>query len=65
MSLEGRRTIYMHTLRPVWSNTENCFVKRYNEAVEKQSVSFSENSEPTEAKVEGPSKENNIMFVKN
>ncbi len=43
---------------------DNCFIKRSNEAIEKQDVRFAKKSEPTKAKGEGPSGQNNIIFVK-
>ncbi len=48
----------------VGHTAENCFVKRSNEAVEKQDVRFDKSSEATENKDAGPSRQNNIMFVK-
>ena len=44
--------------------TENCFVKRSNEDVEEQDVSFTKDNEPSKAKGAGPSGRNNITFVK-
>ena len=56
---------------PTWAychrvgcTVENCFVKRSNEAVEKQDVRFSKNNEPTKAEGYEPSWQNTIMFVK-
>ncbi len=48
----------------VGHTVEICFVKRSNEAVQKQHVRFAKNSEPSKAKGAGPSGQNNIMFVK-
>ncbi len=43
---------------------ENCSVKRSNEPVEKQDVRFAKNSQPTKAEGVGPSRLDNVMFVK-
>ncbi len=48
----------------VGHTVETCFIKRSNEAVEKQNVRFTKNSEPSKDKGAGPSGRNNIMFVK-
>ncbi len=60
MSNETPTCTYFHR---VGHTAENCFIKRSNEAVEKQDVSFDKNTEPTKAKGAGPSGQNNIMFV--
>ncbi len=48
----------------VGHTAEKCFVRKSNEAVEAQDVRFAKNSGPTEAEGDGPSGQNNIMFVK-
>ncbi len=47
----------------VGHTTETCFVRRRNEAVDKQDVRFLKPSAPAESKRAGPSGQNDIMFV--
>ena len=47
----------------VGHTAKTCFVKRSNDAVEKQDVRIAKNNEPTEAKGAGKSGQNNTMFV--
>ncbi len=48
----------------VGHTTENCFVEKSNEAVEKQDVRSGKNTEPTDTKGTGSLVQDNIMFVK-
>ncbi len=64
MSLENRHTPTCTYCHRIGYTAENPFVKRNNEALEKQDARFANNSVPTEAKRAGPSVQNNIMFMK-